>query len=391
MKWPQVTLKDVSTRLQYGYTASAKEDDVGPKFLRITDIVPLRIDWSTVPHCRIDEVKAEKYKLATGDIVIARTGNTTGYAKLIRDGIPAVFASYLVRVRVDPSRCDSGYVGRLVESDLYKRYVNGQRGGAAQGNANAQVLAGFRFGLPPLPVQRKIVNILSAYDDLMENNARRIRLLEDAARLLYEEWFVRLRFPGHEHTPIHNGLPEGWQRKPLSAVAEMIMGQSPPSKLYNEDGEGLPFHQGVTDFGDRFVTHRIYTTATRRIVEASDILCSVRAPVGRLNIAPDKLVIGRGLAALRSRTGHQSLLYYQLKHHFFKEDLIGGGAIFASVSKKVLEQQELLIPTNRLVREFEDFSRPIDDQIRILWLQNQKLQQARDLLLPRLMDGEIAV
>jgi type I restriction enzyme S subunit len=133
-------------------------------------------------------------------------------------------------------------------------------------------------------------------------------LLGDAARQLYREWFVRLRFPGHEHTRITNGVPEGWGKKSLGELALITMGQSPESQHYNETGEGLPFHQGVTHFGERFVTHRIYSTALNRIAEAGDILCSVRAPVGRLNVTVDKIVIGRGLAALRSRTGHQSLL-----------------------------------------------------------------------------------
>ena len=245
--------------------------------------------------------------------------------------------------------------------------------------------------IPPPDVQEAIASILSAYDDLIENNRRRIALLEEAARQLYREWFVRLRFPGHEHTRIIDGVPEGWERKRLDEMAETIMGQSPSSKLYNQDGEGLPFHQGVADFGDRFVTHRVYTTAENRIAEPGDILCSVRAPVGRLNLTTDKIVIGRGLAAVRSRQNHQLFLFYQLNVHFFKEDLIGAGAIFASVSKKELFAQELLTPTDQLIVLFEETSRPIDDQLRILTLENERLRAARDLLLPRLMSGEITV
>jgi len=216
-------------------------------------------------------------------------------------------------------------------------------------------------------------------------------LLEDAARQLYREWFVRLRFPGHEHTPITNGVPEGWERVQLGELADITMGQSPESTHYNEDGEGLPFHQGVTDFGDRFVTNRIYSTALNRAAEAGDILCSVRAPVGRLNVTLDKIVIGRGLAALRSKTGHQALLFQQLCAHFFKEDLIGGGTIFASVTKKEFSAQELLEPPESLKRAFEEGTVPCDEQIRVLHLQSQKLRAASDLFLPRLMSGEITV
>ena len=130
-------------------------------------------------------------------------------------------------------------------------------------------------------VQRRIASVLAAYDDLIENNRRRIRLLEQSARLLYEEWFVRLRFPGHEGATVINGMPEGWEKLRLDELADVTMGQSPPSSQYNEIGEGLPFHQGVGDFGDQFVTHRVFTTAKNRISKPGDILCSVRAPVGR--------------------------------------------------------------------------------------------------------------
>jgi len=386
---PLVAFADICESVRYGYTASASEAEVGPRFLRITDIVTDLIDWNSVPFCEIDDSDKERFALKTGDIVVARTGATVGYAKLIRDSVDAVFASYLVRFRVDEKQADPGFVGRLVESLIYKDFVKSRVSGAAQPNANAQVLGSFQFRLPLRREQKCIADILSAYDDLIENNRRRMALLEQAARQLYREWFVRLRFPGHEHTRITKGVPEGWEWKRLGELAHITMGQSPESTYYNEHGEGLPFHQGVTDFGDRFVSHRVYCTALNRIAEAGDILCSVRAPVGRLNVTLDRIVIGRGLAALLSKTENQSFLFQRLRSHFFKEDLIGSGAIFTSVTKKEFESQVLMDPPIRLKRAFEDIVVPCDEQLRVLHLQNQKLRAARDLLLPRLMSGEI--
>ena len=119
-------------------------------------------------------------------------------------------------------------------------------------------------------VMRKIVKILSTYDDLIENNQRRIALLEAAARLLYREWFVHYRFPGHEHVKIVDGIPEGWVQRSLVELAEVVMGQSPKSRFYNNTGEGLPFHQGVSDYGFRFVSHRVYSLAVTKVAEAGD-------------------------------------------------------------------------------------------------------------------------
>ena len=304
-------------------------------------------------------------------------------------GVDACFPDSVIGFIPDENKADARFVKYLFDTNI-QRQVKQFTQGAAQDNLSQEKLLSIEFAVPPVDQQRKIADILSAYDDLIENNRRRMALLEASARQLYREWFVRLRFPGHEHTPIKNGLPEGWERKTLGELAEITMGQSPESKFYNDFGEGLPFHQGVADYGERFVTNRIYTTALNRLAYAGDILCSVRAPVGRLNITLENIVIGRGLAAIHSRTGNQSLLYFQLRNHFFKEDLIGTGAIYASVTKTEFSSQRLLMPTKSLAHAFEEISQPIDEQLRVLHLLNQRLHAARDLLLPRLMNGEIA-
>ena len=232
--------------------------------------------------------------------------------------------------------------------------------------------------------------MLSAYDDLIENNRRRIRLLERAARLIYDEWFVRLRFPGNERISVVNGLPTGWRIMRLSDVAHITMGQSPRSDYYNKSGLGLPFHQGVSDFGERFTTDRVYCTIRNRVAQPGDILFSVRAPVGRINLTLRSIVIGRGIAAIRSRAGHQSFLYCALKSQFFKDDMIGTGTIFNAITKKDLHGVELVSPPSRILKLFADHVGPIDRQIETLHRSSELLKQARDALLPRLMSDRIA-
>ena len=239
--------------------------------------------------------------------------------------------------------------------------------------------------------QIRIAEVLDGLDSLLEINQRRICLLEESARLLYREWFVKLRFPGHELVKVVDGVPEGWAKLPLGDLANIVMGQSPESRYYNTDGEGLPFHQGVTNFGVRYVTHQTFTTKATRIAEAGDILCSVRAPVGRLNLTSNKIAIGRGLSAMRSKANHQSLLLYQLKFLFTEEDIIGGGAIFASVCKKELFGQQLLQPDKATSAKFNQIASEIDGQIETLIMQNRVLAEARDALLPKLMSGQLAV
>ena len=264
-------------------------------------------------------------------------------------------------------------------------------GGVSVPTLNRNVLDTLPVKIPKRTLQDHIASILSAYDDLIENNQRRIQLLEQSAQLLYKEWFVHLRFPGHEHVTITDGVPKGWENRPLGEIADITMGQSPKSIYYNEDGNGLPFHQGVTNFGIRFPAHQKYCTMQNRLAESGDILFSVRAPVGRINIAPDKIIIGRGLAAIRSRTDQQNFLFYALKNWFFKEDIMGSGAIFAAITKKDLHGVELLQTSDRIAEMFMEHVVPIDLQIEKLHQSNEQLTQARDLLLPRLMNGEISV
>ena len=239
--------------------------------------------------------------------------------------------------------------------------------------------------------QRKIAAILTAYDDLIETNKRRIVLLEKMAEEIYREWFVRMRFPGYRDTRFVKGIPEGWAQSTLGEISRFTMGQSPKSEFYNQEGDGLPFHQGVGTYGSRFPKTVTYCSVEGRKADQGDILFSVRAPVGRLNIADCDLIIGRGLAAIKHREGHNSYLYYILKTAFASEDIIGNGSIFNSVSKNELERFPIHKHPASLVDAFENTARPIDEKINALTRSNSILTASRDLLLPRLISGKLSV
>ena len=293
---------------------------------------------------------------------------------------------------LNPSdRVDPGFLFYYLQSQQHAIRDSATDASHGTKKLETRVLESWPLPVPDLEEQYAIRDILSAYDDLIENNRRRIQLLEEAARLLYREWFVHLRFPGHEHVRVVDGVPEGWEREPLSEIADITMGQSPKSIYYNEEGNGLPFHQGVTNFGVRFPSHQTYCTVQNQLAEPGDILFSVRAPVGRINLTTDRIVIGRGLASIRSNRNQQNFLFYALKNRFFKDDLMGGGTIFASITKKELYGVELVQPTGQVAEMFMEHVRPIDLQIENLQQTIDSLAKARDLLLPRLMNGEIAV
>lgn len=283
----------------------------------------------------------------------------------------------------------------VLNSDWGRSTIAGGVVGAAQHHFNIGIAKRFSVQLPPLFIQQRIASILSAYDDLIDNNTRRIKILEEMAQMIYRKWFVNFLFPGHERVKMVEldigAIPQGWTVERLDALAFVRMGQSPPSEHYNSTGDGLPFHQGVTDFGTRFPADKMYCTLHSRIAEAGDILMSVRAPVGRLNISLKRIVIGRGLCAIRSKLDCQPLLFQQLKEQFREEDSMGSGTIFKAVTKEDVCGLKLLRPDEGITKQFVDFMRPIFRQLELLTVQDTILRQTRDLLLPKLTSGEVSV
>jgi type I restriction enzyme S subunit len=393
------TLEAVCESVRYGYTASANNEPCGPKFLRITDIVPDQINWDSVPYCQIDERDQEKYLLEPGDIVVARTGATVGYAKLIREPVQSVFASYLVRFRIDPVKADPRFVGKLIESSAYKAFINSRIGGAAQPNASAPVLGSFQFVLPSQNSQKRIFEILSSFDDLIENNGRRIRLLEESARLLYCEWFVRLRFPGHEHVRLKNGVPESWGRKSAFDVMQVLSGGTPKTSVLEYWGGDIPFFT-PKDNGDaayvlsteKTLTESGLRNCNSRLYPKDTLFITARGTVGNLNLAQVPMAMNQSCYALAAKPPlTQHFLYCALKTAIAEFKSRAVGAVFDAIVVDTFKLIPFVVPPEKLVIEFQQVIQPMFQQIDKLLQQTQKLRQARDLLLPRLMSGEIRV
>lgn len=186
-------------------------------------------------------------------------------------------------------------------------------------------------------------------------------------------------------------IPEGWTDGVLSDIANITMGQSPDGSSYNEDGEGMIFYQGCTDFGMRFPTARQYTTAPTRFAKKGDILMSVRAPVGAVNIANTDCCIGRGLSALNSKLGSLSHLYFLIdvfKKTFENKNTVG--TTFGSITKDELYALPVVIPDKNVIEQFEKMAKPIFDRQMKLGEESNRLTKLRDKLLPLLMNGQVA-
>ncbi len=343
----------------------------------------------------------EEFVLSEGDVIVTMTdlskqADTLGYsAKVPKDDHHTYLHNQrigLISMLTDDYELE--YIYWLLRTHSYQRYIAGSSSGATVKHTSPKKIYSCKLVVPKSKdTQRKIGSILSAYDDLIENNLKRIKLLEEQAQQTYEDWFVRLKFPGHEIAVFdeESGLPVGWDNLKLVECANLVMGQSPKSEFYNNEEIGLPFHQGVKDYGFRFPTNSSWTTQGNRMAEEDSILFSVRAPVGRLNVAIEKLIIGRGLASINHKKGWNSFLLYQLQNIFYEDNLMGGGAIYNSVTKKDVETIKIIHASEIINIKFNDFASNCDELIKNLTQQNQLLKEARDILLPRLMSGMIDV
>ncbi len=249
----------------------------------------------------------------------------------------------------------------------------------------------------PIPIYDKKeleqrVNMLRSFDDKIELNNRINHNLEEQAQALYKSWFVDFEpFKESEFVDSTFGLiPKGWKNGVLSDISTITMGQSPSGASFNENGDGIMFYQGRTEFGFRYPTIKLFTTEPTRYAEANSVLMSVRAPVGDINIASSKCCIGRGLASIKSNDKAFSFLLYSLKHKETELDLYNGeGTVFGSINRKGLEQLPIIVPPQNVIDSFNKIVYPLDKEIEKNCREAMILQDTRDYMLPSLMSGRI--
>jgi type I restriction enzyme S subunit len=284
--------------------------------------------------------------------------------------------------------------------------------GSAQPSLNRNFVNPVEVRIPPLAEQKIIAHILGTLDDKIELNRKTNETLEAMAKALFKSWFVDFDpvrakaegrptglpveisdlFPDLFEDSDLGEIPSGWGVGCLNDCCEITMGQSPPGDTYNEDGEGLPFYQGKTDFGFRYPGRRVYCLSPTMQASIGATLISVRAPVGSANIAREVCSIGRGIAALKSRQSADSFIYYligTLQGIF--ESYNSEGTVFGAINGKDLASIQLVVPSTEAIAAFNSQCLPMDDSIQSNTLETEHLTTIRDTLLPKLISGEIRI
>lgn len=318
-------------------------------------------------------------------------------------GYPMCFPDSVVGFSAFPSESSEKFMHYVFT--YIRNSIQNSVTGSIQDNINIDYLSQLDFKVPPKSYQDKVVGVLGTIDEKIDTNTRICTELEAMAKTLYDYWFIQFDFPNAEGKPYRSSggemvwndqlkrkIPKGWSAGQLPDIANITMGQSPSGDTYNENGSGTIFYQGCTDFGTRFPVPRVYTSAPTRFAKAGDILMSVRAPVGTLNIAMEDCCIGRGLAALNSKFGSQLHLLYTLSGFKQLFDVMdGNGTTFGSITKDTLFEMKVVIPRRDQIKSFEEMVQPIEQKIRVAEQENRELTKLRDWLLPMLMNGQATV
>ena len=384
MSWGMRSIGEVCNVIP-GFAFKSKDlGETGIPVVKIGNITDdYRVDIDSVQHLPENLFKEmhEKFMLANDDIVIAMTGATAGKIGRIRCPKEQVFLLNQRVAKFKPRNINLDFFWSAISTPRYRTIFYRLGGGVAQPNMSSTQIEEVKIPYPPPNVQDRIASILSAYDELIENNRRRIQLLEQAARLLYKEWFVHLRFPGHEHTTVIDSVPEGWERKTLGDVVDVTKGKN-ITKDSAKDGFVPVVAGGLSP-----AYYHDNANAVGPVITVS----TSGANAGYVNLYHEDIWASDCSYISRAST---ELLYYFYLLLSSKQKIIFGlqkGAAQPHVYPKDLKMLPLFDPPETLTKLFEEAVSHNFLQLKGLFGENKLLKRARDLLLPRLMNGEITI
>lgn len=384
--------------------------DVGIPIIKIKNICPPYVSLEDLTYVSKETgEKQKKFILSYDDVLIAMTGShinqwasVVGRVARVKYTEKTLLNQRVGKITVkENADADLDYIYYFLSQDKVKVQLAAKAGGTAnQANISATHIQELVFPCPNIETQIRISNILKNYDDLIENNKKQIKLLEEAAERLYREWFVDLHFPGHEDVKIVDGVPEGWKKQKISEFGEIITGKTPSTTKEQYYGGNIPFVK-IPDMHNcvyPIVTESTLTTEgantqKNKFIPKNGIMVSCIATVGLVNIAIEPCQTNQQINSIVLHD-EQDLYYTYFTMKRLKALLEGvgsNGATMTNVNKTKFGNLEVLYPSNNLRKDYFDYCKPIFEKIYALSIGVHKLSQVRDGLLPKLMSGEIEV
>lgn len=394
-----IKIKDVC-RVGDGAHASIKRESTGILYLTSKNFQPSGLSLADVEYISENDYKKYFNPKSTAittpqknDILLSIIGSL-GSSYVVKENDVFGLSSSVAILRPNPE-INSNYLHYWLKSPFFQKSVLAIKSGVAQSYLSLEMIKSLPVSAPTIFAQENIVYILSAYDDLIDTNRRRIQLLEESARLLFREWFVYFRFPGYEKVKIVDDVPEGWKKEKINKLVTFKRGVEPGSDNYLEiyESGSFPFFR-VSDLVTRkpsiFVDEQYAKSA---LLKKSDIVISLDGSVGIVSMGLEGCYsTGIRKLIIKDKKINRAHLYFLMKSHYV-QGVINAYAKGTTIQHagEAIKHMNPILPPQNLMDLFDEIARPALNEILILLEQNQKLAQARDLLLPRLMSGAIEV
>ena len=376
MKWEKVKLGNVTDSCLGKMLDQNKNKGDYQPYLANVNVRWGEFDLEDLPLMKFEESEQERYELKYGDLVICE-GGEPGRCAIWKEQIPNMkIQKALHRVRVHDC-LDYRYLfywfllaGKTGELDQYFT-------GATIKHMPGQKLKEVVIDKPPLEIQHRIADILSAYDDLIENNQKQIKLLEEAAQRLYKEWFVDLRFPGYENTKIVDGVPEGWSR---GLLKELI------SVNYGKDHKKAPDDGNIPVYGSGGLMRK----CNKSLFSGEAVLIPRKGSLNNIMYVDETFWTVDTMFYATMKQPHTAVFVYFFVKAFDMYSMNIGAAV-PSMTTKILDAMDVVIPDKETLEKFDKCAKTYFNKIKTLQGQNERLKTARNLLLPKLMSGEVGV
>ena len=398
---------------QKGFAFKSKDfKDSGVRIVKVSNLTSESIDSSSCV-C-IDNDLAEKYiqyELIKDDIIITTVGSwPTNPASVVGKVVKvpenmnnSLLNQNAVRIRGN-SLVNQRYLYYLLKSNNFRDYIIGTaQGSANQASITQKDIKNFKYDIPTLKEQEAISKILSDLDEKIETNIEINKKLEEMAQAIFKQWFVDFEFPNEDGKPYKSSggemveselgmIPKGWEVVKLQDIGNLTMGLSPKSESYNAIGEGIPLLNGAADFYGGLIKATKYTTKETRVCKKNDLVFCIRATIGNITFADKEYCLGRGVASIESKKNlYIGIIYMNLSRSIERLKAQATGSVILGLSKPDINDMKLILPTKEILNKYSDIFKNAFDKKHILELENDKLINLRDILLPKLMSGEIRV
>ena len=396
-------LKDITLTITDGKHGDCKNHDgSGYYFISCKDVYDETIHYENARQITEDDFRDadRRTNLAAYDILITNSG-TIGRMALVKD-IPetrkTTFQKSVAIVRADTSQVVPNYLYYLLKSKVHD-FINSSNG-SAQKNLLLSTMRDFDISfVDSFETQHRIATILSRYDSLIENYQKQIKLLEEAAQRLYKEWFVDLRFPGHENTKIVDGVPEGGEKKSIGEIGTVITGKTPSTSNKENYGGSIPFitipdmHTGIYPVSSVFLSEKGAERQSKKYIPQGALIVSCIGTAGLVCITKERCQTNQQINSLilddKEMLHYMYFVFLSLKEHL--NNIGSNGATMTNVNKSKFEGIDIVVPSSCIIRDFSQRTTPYFENILSLQSQIRLLTEARDRLLPKLMSGEITV